>query len=265
MFIFWSQQRNQPGGLPNLLSICADDCGTHSAGLSNSGRYWCQSASCLHGNLAGVDHRDRLELIFSSFNIRPFFPPTRNRAVQELSEKKQGRMVITPKSYFWTETTDALTQLGTCGDSWQYSDGKLLKKLTGTASELFFEVMARHLFQRCMHAGPYQETILHGCCEYWMLLGHKSLPPLDNRQRPMVVHFLEKTIDKVWRFTICAVAIFNPWRLLCHKVVVVWNRRIPLSTKLENEDATRTATSWVLETPSQLEISVPLGRIQDDS
>ena len=75
--------------------------------------------------------------------------------------------------------------------------GKLLKETTGTASELFLEKMARHLFQRCMHAGPYQEIVLFDCCDRRMVWQHVTLPPLDNRQRTTGFHLLQQTIHKV--------------------------------------------------------------------
>ena len=54
---------------------------------------------------------------FTSFNRPPFFPPTLNQAVQELSKDKEGGMVIAPDYYLWAKAADALTQLRTSGDS----------------------------------------------------------------------------------------------------------------------------------------------------
>ena len=66
--------------------------------------------------LALVIHKG-LKLSFASFNRRPFFPPTLNQAVQELSKEKEGGMVIATDYYLWAKAADALTQPRTSGDS----------------------------------------------------------------------------------------------------------------------------------------------------
>ena len=66
--------------------------------------------------LALVIH-EALKLSFTSFNRRPFLPPTLNQTVQELSKEKGGGMVIAPDYYLWAKAADALTQLRTSGDS----------------------------------------------------------------------------------------------------------------------------------------------------
>ena len=58
-----------------------------------------------------------LKLSFASFNRRPFLRPTLNQAVQELSEEKEGGMVIAPDDNLWAKTANALTQLWTSGNS----------------------------------------------------------------------------------------------------------------------------------------------------
>ena len=66
--------------------------------------------------LAMVIH-ERLKLSFTSFSGRPFLPPACNQAAQELSEDKEGEMVIAPEYYLCAKTADALTQLWTSGNS----------------------------------------------------------------------------------------------------------------------------------------------------
>ena len=66
--------------------------------------------------LALVIHKG-LKLSFASFNRRPFFPPTLNQAVQELSKEKEGGMVIAADYYLRAKAAHALTQLRTSGDS----------------------------------------------------------------------------------------------------------------------------------------------------
>ena len=58
-----------------------------------------------------------LKFSFSSFNCRPFLPPTLNQAVQKLSKEKEGGMVIAPDFYLWAKAAHALAQLRTSGDS----------------------------------------------------------------------------------------------------------------------------------------------------
>ena len=58
--------------------------------------------------LALVIH-EGLKLSFASFNRRPFLPPTLNQAVQELSKKKEGGMVIAPDYYLWAKAAHTLT------------------------------------------------------------------------------------------------------------------------------------------------------------
>ena len=179
--------------------------------------------------------------------------------------KRRRRNGRPPDNYLWTKTTDALTQLGTCSSSWEYSAGELLRKTTGTVAEFFLEVRACNFFQRFLHAGPYQKMLLLDCREEWMAWEHVTLPPLDNRQRPTGLDFLEQKIDEVCQPTICAIAVVVPWRLLCHEIVVVWNERIPLSTKIGIEDATRNDTSWLLEMPNQFQMRMPLATTHVDS
>ena len=178
----------------------------------------------------------------SKLNGWPFLPPTWNEAVKELSKEKEGGMVITPDFNLWAKTADALTQLRTCNNSRWHSAGELLKKATGTAPELLLEVLACHVLQRCMHASPDKEVLLLDCCERWMVWEHVTHPLLGDRQRPTGLDFLEQTVHEMWQLTICAVAVVAPWRLLCHKIVVVWNRRTPLTTKFGNQDTTGNTT-----------------------
>ena len=185
--------------------------------------------------------------------------------LQELFEEKEGGMVIIPDYNLWAKTADALTQLRTCGNSWQHSAGERLKKATGTVSELVLEILACHFLHRGMHTGPDKEMLLFDSRERWMVWQHVVLPPFENRQRPTGVGFLQQTVDKIWQLTIRAVAVVIPWRLFCNKNIVVWNRRTPLSTKIRNEDATRNTISWFLEIPNQFEKRMPIGTPHIDS
>ena len=127
---------------------------------------------------------------FASFNRRPFLPPTLNQAVQEPSKEKEGGMVIAPDDNLWAKTAEALTQLWTSGYSRWNSAGKLLKKATGTASELFLQVLACHFLKRCMHTGTDKEMLLLNCCEGRMVWEHVTLPLLNDRQSPTGFDFL---------------------------------------------------------------------------
>ena len=127
---------------------------------------------------------------FASFNRRPFLPPTLNQAIQELSKEKEGGMVIAPDDNLWAKTADALTQLWTSGNSRKISAGKLLKKATGTASELLLQVLACHFLKRCMHMGPDKEMLLLSCCEGRMVWEDVTLQLLDDRQSPTGFDFL---------------------------------------------------------------------------
>ena len=116
-----------------------------------------------------------------------------------------------------------------------------------------------------MYPGPDKEMLLFDSCERWMVWEHLTLPLLDGRRRPTGFDFLELAVDKMWQLTICAVAVVVPWRLLCNKIVVVRNRRILLTIKSPNQDATGSSTRGRLETPLHLQMRMLLGALQVDS
>ena len=109
------------------------------------------------------------------------------------------------------------------------------------------------------------EVLLFDCCEWRMVWQNVTLLPFYNRQRPTGLDFLEQTINEMRQFTICAIAVIALSRLLCCNKFVVWNRRIPLTTKSENENTTGNTTRGRLENPLHLKMKMRLWALQVDS
>ena len=103
----------------------------------------------------------------------------------------------------------------------------------------FFQRGARHFLRGCRKSSLHQEMLLFDRGKCRMVREHVALPSLDKRQWPTGFNLLKQSIVEMWHLAICVVAVIAPWKLLCHKIVVVSNRGAPLNTKFENEDATR--------------------------
>ena len=95
--------------------------------------------------------------------------------------------------------------------------------------------------------------------------GTCSSPTSRQQARTHSLWFSEAGVDSMRQFTIYALAVITPWQFLCHKVVVVWNRGISLTTKFGNDDTTRNSTVWLLNISNHLEMKIPLRMVQVDS